>query len=34
MSATPSTSSTLDKLDKLLTECITNCLKQLEEDEL
>jgi len=34
MRATPSPSSTLDKLDKLLSECIVNCLKQLDDDEL
>ena len=34
MSATPSTRSTLDRLDKLLSEAIVYALKQLKEDEL
>ena len=33
MKATPSPSSTLDKLDALLTECIANCKELLRKDK-
>lgn len=33
MKATPSTRSTLDKLDTILTECIANCKELLRKDK-
>ena len=33
MRATPSTRSTLDKLDKLLTECLENCKELLKIED-